>query len=399
LVEAKESRRVRILDKSNPVKVTPVKEVHHTKFSDRVGIKGHKNYSVNMMSGKITYIKGSVKISTGCNTIMAAKAFVAQYLEEMKTGKSSKEIKRKQSGIANDLLENHWKDLMITKKAECKHATGQTYDTNWNVLKEFWGEKTALDVTPNELDKFKVWYLREHPTRFVRKSVNHLKMLFKYMEKNGYLLKVPDMESMKALHEAVEMNAKRVKVGRALKAKEQTSLIEALNLYTKKKPRVEAIRIQLFLRLGLFGGMRVMEILSSPSSKADLEAEVLHAWSAKNGKWREVPMADGMKELFTELKSLDKSQWLFPMKTDPSKHDYTQNFDKHWVAIKKLSNIQGRLRFHDLRHTFATNTAEQGWPPITACDILDMSYSVYQKVYCKPSSASKKSWMKKIKTT
>lgn len=48
---------------------------------------------------------------------------------------------------------------------------------------------------------------------------------------------------------------------------------------------------------------------------------------------------------------------------------------------------KGRLRFHDLRHSRATEFARQDVNPAIACTILGMSLRMYQKVYLNLSGA------------
>ena len=98
-------------------------------------------------------------------------------------------------------------------------------------------------------------------------------------------------------------------------------------------------------------------------------------------------------EAFQIQKQFTDSVWVFPMPSDPTRHISSQVFDKVWFKCRSLAGVTGR--YHDLRHTFATKTAEDGWPPVVACEVLDQSLAIYQKTYCKPSQESKTKWMLK----
>ena len=142
--------------------------------------------------------------------------------------------------------------------------------------------------------------------------------------------------------------------------------------------------------------MRKMEAGKLKRESVDIQKKVLRVWSFKNHEWREIPLMPEVADAFKEhYKHVAKSPWVFPMVTDPERHCSSQILDKGWYEARELAGIRGRLRFHDLRHTFATRTAEENWPPILACEILDMSLSVYQNTYCKGSLAKKDQLLRK----
>ena len=74
-------------------------------------------------------------------------------------------------------------------------------------------------------------------------------------------------------------------------------------------------------------------------------------------------------EMLTQRKSTSLSKWVFPKSTDPSKPVAPG------YAYQKLQDILqkagiGKMRFHDLRHTFATHAAKNGVDPKTLAGLL-----------------------------
>ena len=91
-------------------------------------------------------------------------------------------------------------------------------------------------------------------------------------------------------------------------------------------------------------------------------------WAAKNGKWNEVPLIDESKEIITRrLKGIreleEKFSWLPPVeylfaqttgrKKSLGKPLYQVTNDT-WRAAIKRAGLPPDMRFHSLRHTFAT---------------------------------------------
>ena len=73
------------------------------------------------------------------------------------------------------------------------------------------------------------------------------------------------------------------------------------------------------------------------------------------------------------------------MKSDLKRPRSSQLIDKGWFGAKAAANINNKMRFHDLRHTAATNMAKSGINPIVAVTVLGMNFKTYQKIYLKLS--------------
>jgi len=104
-------------------------------------------------------------------------------------------------------------------------------------------------------------------------------------------------------------------------------------------------------------GMRQGEILQLKWDQIDFKNQLAHLKETKNGRPRSVPLVD---EVIEELKRLHKAknphkQVIFASKTAFGEID----IKKPWQEALKRAELTN-LRFHDIRHSFATLAARQG---------------------------------------
>ena len=237
----------------------------------------------------------------------------------------------------------------------------------------------------------------------------HLNALLNYAIKVGHILKEPETSDLESMIEVTNGNAKRDKAGRVMTFEERQALKNAAANYrtlTRQWGTSQEIKDRTADRLNAIiliaddSGARKDEICTLESARMFPEQGYIEVWSAKNKKWRHVPVSpptsDAIKK---QLEWSGDSKWLFPMPSDPLKSIYGQMVDTEWVRLKGIAGITGRLRFHDWRHTTATRMSEGGIPIQVACEILDMSILIFQKVYGKPSNTSKEEWMKRLWST
>ncbi|MDX9730355.1 MAG: tyrosine-type recombinase/integrase [Bdellovibrionales bacterium] len=372
------------------------------RYSDLVRLDKHPHYYVNPLSKKITYRRThrgeTITIRTGETSISRAKEIVETELERRRTGQSEDVVRRRRRGVVNPRLEDVWLNELLPMKIVGKElSTQRSYVKSWkHGFGDFLKEVHCSDMNEAKIAKFKKWYLDEKPKRDFTKTFIHLKMLLKFIVQRGYLSKMPDLSELEDVQSIVEKNAKRPKVGRVY-TKEQVEAL--LSVHTKFDDDVTATRVALGIRLGL-RGLRKMEAMKLRREKVNFTDMVLEIWSQKNSEWRQVPITTDVAELFKRQFALNpNSDWVFPMATNSDRHISGQLFDKAWFQARTQAGIKprhrGDARFHDLRHTFATWTAEQGWPARVACDVLDMSLRVYETVYSHPRLHSKTEWMNK----
>lgn len=354
--------------------------------SNLKAIPGHKNFYVSP-KGVIYYKDPTLgKFSTKETNITRAKRAVDIRRKQVFEGKTLSTAKRDVMKITNPLISELWIEMLEEKKQDVTHGTLSTWDRSYRLnFGEFFKGKHIQDVTIRSLTNFKSWYLSNRETKHSKKMLVHFKYFMKWCLKHKVIKEMPDFDVLANLHEVVEKRAARVPVGRVYD--EQTEVLPML-----KQAKLLSSTAYLGLLLAVRCGMRKMEVMSLPWESIDLKKQKIKLWSMKNGKWREVPIPvddiiDALKIQKTSQLN-DRSKWVFPMPSNPLRHMSGQLFDKLWIDVKAAAGIQGRARFHDLRHTFATRTAEDGWPPVIAYKVLDMSPDIYNRVYCKPSAES-----------
>ncbi len=339
---------------------------------------GHPNYYRNATSQKLIYKKNIngrlIKISTGSTKIKDAKKIAEEALIDM-LSLNPKQEKRSRQGITNPLISEIWADMMEERRPSKDESTMKGYDVSWRIgIEPYWGKKTVLDVHHTNVTKFENWYLKENPKRVFFNTGKHLGMLFRHMHKTDLIGNVPTIRDLDVI---IIKNTQKVAVGRVYTDDEYEAMIEhSVNARTR-------LCIEIYRRLG----MRKNELLKSKRSKWDFQKRVATIWSFKNKKWREIPLPNDLAEKVERfLKTEPESEWLFCAKMNPKNHTSSQVFDKSWTRTKVKAKIRDALvenaaRIHDLRHTFATETAVNGWPVMTACKILDMSSKEYEQTY------------------
>lgn len=117
--------------------------------------------------------------------------------------------------------------------------------------------------------------------------------------------------------------------------------------------------------LAVFTGMRRGEILGLKWHDIDYKRGIITLLDTKNGQKREVPMSETVKNAIIQVRKNPLSPYVFCNEHGQGRHDVRKSFA---TALKK-SDIIG-FRFHDLRHTFASQLVMSGVDLNTVRELL-----------------------------
>jgi integrase len=124
-------------------------------------------------------------------------------------------------------------------------------------------------------------------------------------------------------------------------------------------------RIKPILTLAIFTGMRRGEILKLKWHDIDYQRGIIYLLDTKNGAKREVFMNDLVKNALIGVRKHPESPYVFCDKNGRPYHDIRKSF---YTALEKSGIIS--FRFHDLRHTFASQLVMSGVDINTVRELL-----------------------------
>lgn len=296
-----------------------------------------------------------------------ARAQVLSAIQEMSNEKPIR--------VGNALIKDFYEIMLAEKKAmSIKESTLRRMDTVWrNNIEPYWQYLTPEDVNQDQVTKFMTWHRRKKPGVQFANTFKYLGNIFQIMVDRDQLSQA---KRPKLIIPKDEQSHHDKDKGRYITDKEITAVLEKADEQT-----------YLMIRIAHICGNRKMEIGSLEKERVILSGNHyvirFDTDDTKTGMAREVPLPKDLTEKITDQLKASKSQYLFPMQSDPERHVYPKAIDDGWDVAKEAAEIKGRMRFHDLRHTAARNFASANVNPIIACTILGMSLATYQKVYCK----------------
>ena len=124
------------------------------------------------------------------------------------------------------------------------------------------------------------------------------------------------------------------------------------------------------LMTAIHTGMRRGEILNLRWSDVDFKNRIVTVQESKSGRKRMIPIDDSLYETLRVLPSRFQKGYVFPSPVNPGK----PRFD----LVRQWRNVTGKIqlenvRFHDLRHTFASHLVMNGVDIKTVQELLGHS--------------------------
>ena len=258
-------------------------------------------------------------------------------------------------------------------KAYMEHsrANKRSWDRDVTLLSNllpFFGKRQLSDITPHLIEGYK----RQRLERVKPATVNREIALLKHMYNMAMLWEKASTNPMKGVKLLREENIPE----RVLTAEEISKLLDAC---TEKYSRPIVLT-------ALHTGMRLNEILSLKWPQVDLAQRVITVLHSKNGKVRKIPINDTLFSMFAALRGKAVSEFVFIYYK--TKGPVTV-FRNAWLNALKRSGI-AHARFHDLRHTFASNLVKAGVDLKTVMELLGHSTIIMTSRYAHSAPESKK---------
>jgi len=294
---------------------------------------------------------------------------------------------REATGVTDPSIKSLWDDFLEFKKDRVSADTIKIYRNAGRHIFGFWDKKRLTHFTQSEVEKWESWFIKnKNEMRYfnTRKSI----VAFKNWLKKKNLIR-----------EHIEFdNLDRTILNRMNKREVHSKTYSQAEV--SKLMSSECDICGLPVAIALTTGARKKEIITLKKDAIHENEEgilVIKFWSFKNKKFRNVPLPKKIKKrVMAQIGKNQKSEYLFPSIRDRAKPISQQVIASYFAILKEEIGLTERKTFHDLRRTFATMTAENGWPPVVACRILDMSLKIYDSVYTKPSPYSLKKFIDSV---
>jgi integrase len=215
------------------------------------------------------------------------------------------------------------------------------------------GNRRLSELSAWDAERFKIERAKQAQPATVNRELGNLKNMMTMAVKWGCLDRNP--------FAGVKLLRVPKKPERILTESEEALLLAACD-------NVRGQHLRPIVTLALHTGMRKGEILGLLWSQVDLDNRTIHIHNAKSSHGeRRIPMNQAVQDLLFNLAQKRKSDFVFPSSRKPGERlgDSKVGF---WRAVK-LAGIP-HIRYHDLRHTFATRLVQAGVDLITVQHLL-----------------------------
>jgi len=221
------------------------------------------------------------------------------------------------------------------------------------------------NLTPFDVERFRASRLKKGNSK---SSVNrYLQLMGKMLNlaKEEHYLEENPVRKIKAFSEKGNLKE------RILSEQEEEKLMQ--NCSSNLKP---------IIVVALNTGMRRAEILNLQWNQIDFKARSIRIEKTKNGRIRHIPINDDLFKQILKLRNENgQSPYVF---LNPETKRPFLDMKTPFKRACRISGIEG-LRFHDLRHTFATRLVEKGIHIRNIRDLLGHSSVIITERYAHSS--------------
>lgn len=246
-------------------------------------------------------------------------------------------------------------------------------------LKKFFGKRKLSDLTRWDAETFKTEMSRFLAPASVNRLLGNLKHIMSMAVEWG-VLAVSPFARVKLLQ--VPRRTERI-----LTKDEEARLLAACE-------QVRTPHLRQLVTIALNTGMRKGEIHSLRWEHLDIPNRSIHVLNGKTERSnRHIPMNDAVFEVVSELQFGRKNDFVFP--STRKNGEQLRDPKKGFAKALRLAQIP-HLRFHDLRHTFATRIVHAGVDIITLKDLLGHTKITTTARYTHPLADDKMAAVKRL---
>lgn len=295
------------------------------------------------------------RISTRTKIKKEAEKFYEQFVANRATVQKPivQEIYREQSTIEPITLGKFKERFLEYSKAFHSTKTLRDYITTFNNLFTVISPSTYLSqIKLKEINSF----IEQRMTKTIhgaRRDVINLKSIFNKAVSEGYLVSNPCAQ------------LKRIKIP------ERLPLFFSKEDFSKLLSVIDEIDIYEMVIFAAFTGMRQMEVIQLTWSQVNLTSKNVildnETHITKSKKIRTVPLNVSLIEILNRRKNQAVNEFVFTYKGKKIKADYLQDSFRKYI---KKAEVNPRLHFHSLRHTFASWLVQSGVPIIHVSKLL-----------------------------
>lgn len=227
------------------------------------------------------------------------------------------------------------------------------------------GHLPLATLNKGHWDRYVALYQKEKPGKTLYNQWKHMSTVMSHAFDCGYIKKPWKVENPDP----------KKKAGRVLTRAEKAGILAEAG---------PDLLDQLIIAMTM--GMRLREHLKLSWERVDFARRVLvlRPEDTKTKTGRVLKLSPQVENLLRARRKADPTGlWVFPAPRDRGQPVHSNK--KAWATAKASAGIAGRCRYHDLRHTFATECAvlvrEGKVSVVLVCAYLGMSIKTFERVY------------------